>query len=73
MIYGESGLYAIEVKNTQKVRSEDLSALKSFAEDYPESRRFLLYRGSEMLMRDEIQCMPCEKFLRALKPDSITV
>ena len=71
VIYGESGLYAIEVKNTQKVRPEDLSALKSFAEDYPESKRFLLYRGGEMLLRDGIQCVPCEIFLRSLKPNSI--
>ena len=71
VIYGESGLYAIEVKNTQKVRPEDLSALKSFAEDYPESKRFLLYRGGEMLLRDGIQCIPCEEFLMGFKPDAI--
>jgi len=71
VIYGESGLYALEVKNTRKVRPEDLVALKSFAEDYPESRRFLLYRGSELLMRNGISCIPCDKFLRALMPRSI--
>ena len=71
VIYGESGLLAIEVKNTQKVRSEDLAALKSFAEDYPESRRILLYRGRELLLRDGIQCIPCEDFLLGLKPDAI--
>lgn len=73
VIYGESGLYAVEVKNTHKIRPEDLSALKSFAQDYPESQRFLLYRGRETLLRDGIHCMPCETFLRALKPDSISV
>jgi predicted AAA+ superfamily ATPase len=71
VIYGESGLYALEVKNTRKVRPEDLIALKSFAEDYPESRRFLLYRGSELLMRHGISCIPCDKFLQALMPGSI--
>jgi hypothetical protein len=71
VIYGESGLYALEVKNTRKVRPEDLVALKSFAVDYPESRRYLIYRGSEMLLRDGIRCIPCETFLRALRPDSI--
>jgi predicted AAA+ superfamily ATPase len=70
LIYGESGLYALEVKNTRKVRQEDLAALKSFAEDYPESQRFLLYRGSAMLVRDGIRCIPCETFLRALKPNA---
>jgi predicted AAA+ superfamily ATPase len=71
VIYGESGLYALEVKNTRKVRPEDLEALKSFAVDYPESRRYLIYRGSEMLLRDGIRCIPCETFLRALKPGVI--
>jgi predicted AAA+ superfamily ATPase len=71
VIYGESGLYAVEVKNTQKVRHEDLSALKSFGDDYPESNRFLLYRGQETLLRDGIHCIPCEKFLRALKPGAL--
>lgn len=70
VVYGESGLYALEVKNTRKVRPEDLMALKSFGEDYPESQRFLLYRGSDMLLRNGIRCIPCETFLRALKPDS---
>jgi predicted AAA+ superfamily ATPase len=70
VIYGESGLYALEVKNTRKVRQEDLAALKSFAQDYPESRRFLLYRGRETMVREGIRCIPCEEFLRALKPDS---
>ena len=73
VIYGESGLFAVEVKNTHKVRPEDLSALKSFGEDYPESQRFLLYRGREFLRRDGIQCIPCELFLRGLKPDLMGV
>lgn len=71
VIYGESGLYALEVKNTRKVRPEDLAALKSFGEDYPESQRFLLYRGSDLLLQNGIRCIPCETFLRALRPDSI--
>ena len=71
VVYGESGLYALEVKNTRKVRPEDLVALKSFGEDYPESQRFLLYRGSDLLLRNGIRCIPCETFLRALRPNSI--
>lgn len=71
VVYGESGLYAIEVKNTQKVRPEDLAALRSFADDYPESKRCLLYRGNEKVMRNGILCIPCEEFLRGLMPDKI--
>jgi predicted AAA+ superfamily ATPase len=69
VIYGESGLYAVEVKNARRVDSSDLTALKHFAEDYPQSRRYLLYRGEDRLKRDGVLCMPCEEFLLALRPD----
>jgi predicted AAA+ superfamily ATPase len=68
IVYGESGLYAIEVKNSRKVRPEDLRALASFGGDYPKSQRFLLYRGKERLLRDNVLCMPCEEFLLLLRP-----
>ena len=69
VIYGESGLYAIEVKNTDRIRPEDLTGLKHFAEDYPESQRFFLYRGKDRLFRDGILCLPCADFLLALIPN----
>jgi predicted AAA+ superfamily ATPase len=68
VVYGESGLHAIEVKNSAQVRPEDLRGLKNFGEDFPESRRWLLYRGRERLLRDGILCVPCEEFLLQLKP-----
>lgn len=68
VIYGETGLYAFEVKNAAKVRPEDVRALASFGEDYPESQRFLIYRGKERLVRDGILCLPCEEFLLSLVP-----
>lgn len=71
VVYGETGLFAFEVKNTQKVRPEDLTSLKAFEQDYPESNRFFLYRGKERLLRDGICCIPCGKFLEELRPDSM--
>jgi len=68
VVYGEGGLYALEVKNSAQVRPEDLRGLKNFGEDFPESRRWLLYRGRERLLRDGILCVPCEEFLLQLKP-----
>jgi predicted AAA+ superfamily ATPase len=69
VVYGEGGLHALEVKNSAQVRPEDLRALKNFAEDYPQSRRYLLYRGKERQKRDGVLCLPCEDFLLGLKPD----
>jgi hypothetical protein len=42
---------------------------KHFAEDYPQARLYLLYRGDERLKRDGILCLPAQQFLVALKPD----
>jgi predicted AAA+ superfamily ATPase len=68
VVYGESGLYAVEVKRSRQIRPEDLRGLKSFGEDYPQSRRYLLYRGKDHLKRDDILCLPCEEFLLHLQP-----
>jgi hypothetical protein len=65
-----AGLFAIEVKNTRKVRSRDLAALRSFAADYPEAHRALVYRGTDTLLVDGISCLPAEKFLQRLQPDT---
>mgnify|MGYP002395866651 CR=1 FL=1 len=71
VVYGEGGLYALEVKNTVRVRPEDLRGLKAFGKDFPESRRWLLYRGRERLLSDGILCMPCEELLLQLKPGEL--
>lgn len=68
VIHGEDGLWAIEVKNSKRVHSQDLRGLHRFAEDYPESRRLLLYRGPERLKKGSVLCLPCEDFLRDLHP-----
>jgi predicted AAA+ superfamily ATPase len=73
VVYGSQGLFALEVKNSNRIRPEDLRGLKNFAQDYPESRRLLLYRGTERLMQEGILCLPCEEFLRALAPNHFPI
>ncbi|MFM7179866.1 MAG: ATP-binding protein [Verrucomicrobiales bacterium] len=68
VVYGSGGLFAIEVKNSSRLQSSDLNSLRSFGQDYPESRRFLLYRGQERLLTDGVLCLPVEQFLRHLSP-----
>lgn len=68
VVYGDGCFAAIEVKNSDKVDRTDLRALRSFAEDFPEARRILLYRGVDRLLIDGVLCLPCEAFLRALSP-----
>jgi predicted AAA+ superfamily ATPase len=68
VVYGEDGLLAIEVKNAARVHPKDLRSLKSFRQDYPESKTYLLYRGTERLLKDDVLCLPCEELLGALRP-----
>lgn len=63
VLYGPRLFRAIEVKNTARIRPEDLASLKTFQEDYPQSEAFFLYRGRERLKKDGILCLPCEEFL----------
>lgn len=60
--------WAIEVKNTNRIRSEDLKGLKAFLTDYPESRQIVIYRGKDFLSIDGITCIPADYFLRYLHP-----
>ena len=69
VLYGPDGIWAIEVKNSGRIRPEDIRSLRSFREDYPESKAILLYRGEERLMWQEILCLPCKEFLQQLRPD----
>lgn len=71
VVYGESGLWALEVKNSDRVRPEDLRSLRAFREDFPESRPLLLYRGEERLKIQGVLCLPCVEFLARLRPDRI--
>lgn len=69
VIYGKEGFWAIEVKNTRNIRKNDLRPLKTFHQDYPECNPLFVYRGDEKLLIDNILCVPCETFLKSIKPN----
>lgn len=69
IVYGKEGFWAIEVKNTQKIRRNELRPLKTFHQDYPECQPIFVYRGDEKLLVDNILCVPCESFLESIKPN----
>ena len=68
VIYGPGNFWAVEVKNADRVRDEELRGLMAFREDYPEAKALFLYRGHERLKRHDIICLPCEDFLKGLVP-----
>jgi hypothetical protein len=67
-VYGSTQFYAIEVKNSNRVRIEDLSGLKNFKADYPECTPVLLYRGKERIKMDGIICIPLSEYLPQILP-----
>jgi predicted AAA+ superfamily ATPase len=69
VIYGPGGFWAIEVKNTARVRPDDLAGLRAFGTDYPEAKRILLHRGPHALEIDGIQCLRVDEFLLSLVPE----
>ncbi len=68
VLYGAEGFWALEVKNSGRVRPEHLRGLESFKADYPESQVMLLYRGTERLKIGNVYCLPVDAFLRELRP-----
>ncbi len=68
VVYGRGGFCALEVKNRATVPPEDLRGLHAFAQDYPSAKLALLYRGPRRLRVEGVSCVPCEEFLRKLRP-----
>ena len=68
VVYGAGAFFAIEVKNTATLRARDVKPLRAFADDYPECRTLLLYRGDPVVIGG-IACHPVESFLEGLRPD----
>jgi len=68
VVFGENGLWAIEVKNSQHIHSGDLTGLKNFQQDYPMAKTLLVYRGEDTLIKNNILCMPVDKFLVGIDP-----
>jgi predicted AAA+ superfamily ATPase len=70
VVHGDSGICAIEVKSCREVHPQHLHGLHAFAADYPEARLFLLHGGSFPRKIGAVTCLPCEEFLKNLRPNS---
>jgi len=68
IVYGPNGIFAIEVKNSKRIRSDEFSGLLAFKEDYPQAQCILVYRGLERLKIKGVLCIPCKEFLLGLVP-----
>lgn len=71
VVYGEKGFWAIEVKSSATLSPKDTRGLESFRDEYPEARTLFIYRGRHRLVQNGVLCIPCEEFLRELKPTQL--
>lgn len=66
VVYGPSGLTAIEVKSSRKLDRADLRCLREFRSDYPIARCFAFYGGEKVMEMDGIQILPVDLALRTI-------
>lgn len=69
VVYGPNGFWAIEVKNSDRIKPSDLRSLQNFSEDYPEAKLIFLYRGKKRLLINNVLCIRCDEFLKNLEPN----
>ena len=66
ILYGNHGLYAIEIKRTQRPTLKDFRGLKAFQADYPEATCYLLYGGTEDYYESGIKVRGFEQAMKCL-------
>lgn len=67
VLYGERGLFALEVKQSRSLRGRDLAGLRAFLEDYPMARCALIHGGSRSLREGSIDVWTVEEGIRNLR------
>lgn len=71
VVCGRDQPYAFEVKSTQSPDVEHIKNLRKFGAEFPEAHLVLLHRGPYHLLVHNVECIPCERFLRELHPNQI--
>jgi hypothetical protein len=66
VIYGDEGLWAIEIKRSKRFNAKQLGGLRAFKEDYPIAKCLLLYGGEEKLSVAEVTVLPICEFLKGM-------
>ncbi|MEM1244578.1 MAG: ATP-binding protein [Pseudomonadota bacterium] len=66
ILYGESGLIAIEVKRKRQLSGKDLRGLKNFSADYPIAKLYCFYGGDMPEYFGKITALPIAEGLQRL-------
>lgn len=66
ILYGEGGIFAFEIKGSNKFSRTDLRGLKAFLSDYPMAKGYLIYGGDHKMSFGNIEVIPVEQALKNL-------
>ncbi len=64
--YGPKGILAFEVKSKREIFSSDLTGLKTFQQDYPMAKCYMIYGGNERRYYGSIEAIPFVDAIRNL-------
>lgn len=64
ILYGNSGLLAVEIKRGSRMNETMFKGLRLFKKDYPEARCIFVYGGDKKQWFDDIEAIPVTDFLR---------
>lgn len=64
--YGEKGIYAFEIKRTDKLSGKMFRGLKHFSKIYPQAKCFFVYGGKRKMKEQNIEIIPIEETLKNL-------
>ena len=67
ILYGQKGLFAIEVKSSTHIHSKDIKAIKHFKEDYKIAKLYIFYNGKRELHLEDISVIPVDSALKKLE------
>ncbi len=67
ILYGNNGLYAIEIKRKDRLSKNDFRGLKAFQEDYPEAKCYLFYGGNRPYHESGISVIPFGEAIKQLQ------
>lgn len=68
VVEGEGRTQAFGIRDATSVTARDLTPLRAFLDDHPDSETALLYRGTGVTRTDGIWQLPVDRFLRHMRP-----
>lgn len=71
VVYGTKKLFAFEIKKSTKVNKKDGKGLRSFKEEYPSAKLYLLYSGNTRYYYGDVTVLPIVEALQEL-PEILT-